>query len=258
MKENTGFTLVELSIVLVILGLLVGGVLSGQSLIRASELRSITTQFNGFQTALNAYKDKYFAIPGDMTNATSFWGAAAAGAACITTVGTGTQTCNGNGDGLITDSIVGGQSSNEIFRIWQHLANAGLITGTFDGITHGSTTYSCTMANSPAGKISNTLWQTYNWGSVTNAANFFDGNYANSMYFGTVQANTGPGMVLKPEELWNIDTKMDDGKPATGKVKAIFSLISACTDTSSTSNMSASYLLNSAATACAPMFVQVY
>ena len=93
---NKGFTLVELSIVLVILGLLVGGVLSGQSLIRAAELRSITAQQQRFVTSINAFRDKYFALPGDMTNAQSFWGVAnATPSTCYSTAGTGTQTCNG-------------------------------------------------------------------------------------------------------------------------------------------------------------------
>jgi len=74
--KKTAFSLVELSIVLVILGLLTGGVLTGQNLIRAAELRAVTTEFNAYQTAANTFKDKYFAIPGDMTNATDFWGSA--------------------------------------------------------------------------------------------------------------------------------------------------------------------------------------
>ena len=69
------FSLVELSIVLVILGLLVGGILTGQSLIRAAELRSVTTEFSQYQTAVMTFRDKYFAIPGDMKNARDFWGA---------------------------------------------------------------------------------------------------------------------------------------------------------------------------------------
>ena len=64
--DQRGFTLVELSIVLVILGLLVGGVLSGQSLIRAAELRAVSTEHSKFVTAMNSFRDKYFAAPGDM------------------------------------------------------------------------------------------------------------------------------------------------------------------------------------------------
>ena len=68
-----GFSLVELSIVLVILGLLVGGVLSGQSLIRAAELRAATQEYQRYYTATQTFRDKYFAIPGDFNNAQAFW-----------------------------------------------------------------------------------------------------------------------------------------------------------------------------------------
>ena len=99
------FSLVELSIVLVILGLLTGGILTGQNLIRAAELRSVTTQFQAFHTASMTFRDKYFAMPGDMRNATDFWGSAGGsgtiGDGCEAAAGSGTQTCNGDNDGMI-------------------------------------------------------------------------------------------------------------------------------------------------------------
>jgi prepilin-type N-terminal cleavage/methylation domain-containing protein len=97
-----GFTLIELSIVLVILGLLVSGVLLGQDLIRAAELRSVPTDFQKYQTAVNIFRDKYRALPGDMRNATDFWGENDPNlSTCRTTEGSGTDTCNGDGDGVV-------------------------------------------------------------------------------------------------------------------------------------------------------------
>ncbi|MFZ4541492.1 MAG: type II secretion system protein [Rickettsiales bacterium] len=133
-KTSSGFSLVELSIVLVILGLLVGGILSGQSLIRAAELRAVSTEYSRYVTAVQTFRDKYFQLPGDMNSATTFWGTAAVGAACATTIGSGTQTCNGNGDGWLDNGYV---NSNENFRYWQHLANAGLIEGAYTGQFQG-------------------------------------------------------------------------------------------------------------------------
>lgn len=101
---DRGFSLVELSIVLVILGLLTGGILAGQSLIRAAELRSVITTTDRYQAAVYSFRDKYFALPGDMRNATSFWGDQATGPSACADAGItdGTPgTCNGNGDGLI-------------------------------------------------------------------------------------------------------------------------------------------------------------
>lgn len=78
--SRSGFSLVELSIVLVILGLLTGGVLGGRALIRAAELRAITQEKEAFVTAVNTFRAKYNALPGDMRNATQFWGRADTGA----------------------------------------------------------------------------------------------------------------------------------------------------------------------------------
>lgn len=241
--SRTGFTLVELSIVLVILGLLVGGVLTGQSLIRASELRSITTQYNAYVTAVNAFKDKYFALPGDMTNAQSFWGIAhATPATCATTVGTGTQTCNGDGNGAVS-------GTTEIYRFWQHLANAGLIEGTYSGVA-------ATTPNSAAGKMSGTNWYVDNWGTTSSFAQVFDGTINNML---TISRTGSNAMFLKPDEVWNIDMKIDDGKPATGKVvlRTTWALAS-CTDSSATTALGAIYLLNITNEACAPLFRNLF
>ena len=136
MKKH-GFSLVELSIVLVILGLLTGGILAGQSLIRAAELRTVTNDFTRYVTATHTFRDKYFSIPGDMTNATKFWGAAdptPATCRALTTPSTGTATCDGNGNGTI---LTPGDATTffEMHRFWQHLAHAGLIEGTYTGVT---------------------------------------------------------------------------------------------------------------------------
>jgi len=63
-------------------------------------------------------------------------------------------------------------------------------------------------------------------------------------------------VVLKPEEAWNIDTKLDDGKPATGKVSAMVPSLTfaVCTDTGSSANMGANYLLSSTSPGCSLIF----
>ena len=253
MSRRHGFTLVELSIVLVILGLLVGGVLTGQSLIRAAELRSITTQFNTYVTATQTFRDKYMAIPGDMPNATAYWTAAAAGASCVSTAGTGTQTCDGNGDGLLLPSA----TSNEPYRFWQQLANAGLIEGTYSGIAQGSTPYSSTKQNAPAARLNSGLWVVYGWSNWSGSPNYFNGDYGNAFMVGTITANDHPYMpLIKADEAYNIDVKMDDGKPALGKVTA--GSYSSCTDTTDPASTTANYRLNSTAIACALMFRRAF
>ena len=251
---KSAFTLVELSIVLVIIGLLVGGVLAGQSLIRAAQLRSIATQFQRYTTAVGAFQDKFHGLPGDIKNATTMWGVAAAGAACLTTAGTGTQTCDGNGDGMVIPST----NSNESYRFWQHLANAGLIEGSYDGIQHGTTSYSSTAANSPAGRITNTLWFAWNWGvSGGGAGDIYALQYDNFLEYGTMLTNGDPtGVALKPEEAWNIDIKLDDGMPATGSV--IARNYGTCTNSASVSDTSGTYTMSNSAIACSLVFRQAF
>jgi prepilin-type N-terminal cleavage/methylation domain-containing protein len=259
-SSKHAFSLVELSIVLVILGLLIGGILSGQALIRASELRSVTTEYTRYITATQTFRDKYFALPGDMTNATAFWDAAhATPATCVTTAGTGTQTCNGNGDGAINWSTAG---SNETFRFWQHLANAGLIEGTYDGISHGINPYGASSANSPTGKLSSSLWYVDNTPTFADMYRF-SATYNNYFNFGAIRPGGDPiNPIFKPEEMWNIDTKIDDGKPATGKlvVVAFPAGLSACTTTVSNNpaTLSADYLLSATSLTCAAYFRQAF
>src|SRR4051812_21475415 len=99
--HRRGFTLLELSIVLVVIAMLVGGVLVGQSMIHSAELRSVTADINRFSAAAIAFKDKYHYLPGDLPNATSFWGAKPDCSTLNLTPTPTTLTCNGNGNGYI-------------------------------------------------------------------------------------------------------------------------------------------------------------
>lgn len=107
-SKQRGFTLVEIAIVLVIIGLLLGGVLKGQGLIDSAKVKNIIQQSNSLSAAVNAYQDKFHALPGDDAQAKLHVPGAAA---------------NGNGDGQIT----------EYLSAPQHLALGGFITGSFNG-----------------------------------------------------------------------------------------------------------------------------
>ncbi|MAR55808.1 MAG: hypothetical protein CMM93_01360 [Rickettsiales bacterium] len=258
MRNTNAFSLVELSIVLVILGLLTGGILTGQSLIRAAELRSVVTEFQRYQTAIRSFQDKYMALPGDMRNATRFWGSAntaGAGGECanpLTDVGAvSSNTCNGNGNGMI-DSPAGPSARYEEYRFWQQLANAGLIEGTYSGLDTGSGSYTI-GTNAPRSRINNAGWKAlymigngshyvnYNWGSVSEGNVLFLGSGA------WVQDPT----ILTPEEAWNIDTKMDDGQPDQGKIKG-GQRVNACV--TNTAAPAAEYNLTNASAVCMLLF----
>lgn len=232
-----GFSLVELSIVLVILGLLVGGVLSGQSLIRAAELRSITADVSRYQTAVRAYSDKYLALPGDQSNAFQWWGTAAS---CTNTLVTDSNPngCNGNGDGKINCYFnyndcgsTTGKTSAEGWRAWQFLAVAGLIEGRYSGIADPATTTagweeydSSPGVNVPASKISPGGYQLF-WIDSTLTSYYWHVTPARGNQYiilgtcgtaaGAIECTNG---LLKGIEGWNIDTKLDDGIANTGKI----------------------------------------
>lgn len=110
-KQQTGFTLIELAIVLVIIGLLLGGVLKGQELINSAKVKNMAADFRNIQVYIYAYQDKYRALPGDDSKAVDKVGA----------------TNNGNGDGKIDGTWIA--TTGESYNFWQHIRKAGLATG---------------------------------------------------------------------------------------------------------------------------------
>lgn len=222
------FSLVELSIVLVILGLLTGGILTGQSLIRAAELRKVTSQVDQMSTSAYTFRDKYFALPGDMRNATAFWGEMgdAAAGACPATAGTGTETCNGDGDGLLSTHA----DANERFTYWQHLANAEMMGGSFTGVqSSGGGSDGTIGVNIPAASISNAGFMITHQSAA--AASIFTTGPAHTIILGADIATAQNGSVLTAEDAWNIDTKLDDGRPSFGRVRGFNNTTRGCSTT---------------------------
>jgi prepilin-type N-terminal cleavage/methylation domain-containing protein len=257
-----GFSLVELSIVLVILGLLAGGVLTGQSLIRAAELRSVTTEFSKYQAAVNTFRDKYFQLPGDMNNAISFWGAAhATPATCLTTAGTGTQTCNGDGDGAV-EAGAAASARSEMFMFWQHMAIAGLIEGSYGGMAGSGGLWDSTVGvNVPKAKMGNGGWSAVTVDYAADGSRY-DVKEDNHFEFGGKRtAGTTDLQLLKPEEAWNIDTKIDDGKPAYGSLIAVYwnnACAAADDGTHANNDLAASYRLTDSSVQCALYFIKAF
>ena len=225
MFMKQGFTLVELSIVLVILGLLAGGVLTGQSLIRAAELRSISTDLNRYNSAVDNFRTRYVGLPGDITNAVNYWGADTA-SSCTEAPAAGdrvlkTATCNGNGNGVMGDNTF---KANELFRAWQQLANAGLIEGNYTGVAGAlSSRHAVIGANAPGSRINNAGF-CFMEADYTSAhpQRFVNASSKNLIEFGGPSDVAGGYefyyTVIKPTEAWNIDVKMDDGKPGIGRL----------------------------------------
>jgi len=121
MKKQTGFTLVEIAIVMVIIGLLLGAVLKGQEMITNARAKNIENEYNGIVAAIYSYQDRYRALPGDDDKADRF------GLDCSA------NQC-GDGDGTIDGNFDSEGDTDESRLFWLHLRNAGLVTGATDSL----------------------------------------------------------------------------------------------------------------------------
>lgn len=140
--KQQGFTLVEIAIVLVIIGLLLGGILKGQELITAARVRNLADQTAGIQAAYYGFLDRYRAVPGDMLPAQA---CGAIGNEVPTCPGTGV---GGNGNGTIDPVLDGPGVWAEAAAAWAHMAAAGFLQGRYPG-TASAATYA-TAAPTPA------------------------------------------------------------------------------------------------------------
>ena len=124
MKRNqSGFTLIEIAIVLVIIGLLLGGVLKGQELINSAKVKNLAGDFKNIPVFIYGYQDKFKALPGDDKDVDAHLGATLCTPTCVATAGT-----HGNGviEGNWNDKLA---ADSEAFRFWQHVRLAGLAPG---------------------------------------------------------------------------------------------------------------------------------
>lgn len=198
-KTATGFTLIEMSVVLVVIALITGGILVGRDLVQASQLRKVISDVTNIKSAIAAYRERFRALPGDDPRAQSWFGAAA----CPDEdVGTG-QVCNGNGDGYIQSGV----NLMETYKAWEHLSLAKLVPGTYTGV------YGDNPANLwiPSGIYGGAVYRATNEPTVYNR----NGSY---IQLGSTNTFFTAGGVLNTPDAYSIDAKMDDGKADHGDV----------------------------------------
>jgi prepilin-type N-terminal cleavage/methylation domain-containing protein len=210
--RNKGFTLLELSIVLVMIGIIVGGILAGREIIRAAELNSIATHMTKYQTAYNQYKDKYKAVPGDHRNAYEYFGSDCASSA---------NNCNGTGDRKIGDK--GGYQESYMF--YRHLYLAGFTEIDLNGVGSNPPVRG---VNVPLLDIDGVTSWPYKWDKIDfyilgSGSPSYDGITGNIFSISRINNNSLPNVrAFKPEDAKAIDSKIDDGEPGTGAVIAGF------------------------------------
>lgn len=187
LRKQSGFTLIEIAIVLVIIGLLLGGVLKGQELINTARVRALNNSIDGITAAWYSFQDRYRAFPGDYLDARS-------------TVNLPGAPAGGDGNGLVGDDA-GADEPAERGAVWVHLEAAGYITGGYDGSDVAANEYGCSVVTCPDNGFGSGMMISH--GTLNQN--------------GTVNAHelvTGRGIPV--EVLAELDRKIDDGAATTG------------------------------------------
>lgn len=192
-RSEAGFTLVELAVVMIIIGLLVGGILKGQEMIANAQVTSTVAQLKSIDAATGTFRDMYDSFPGDMAAAATRLPPNCGGAACT----------NGNGNSqLATTSLVG---TGENLQFFPHLQAAELVTNV------NATGY---MDADVAG---NEIVPGYTAGGAYGLL-----TAARAGHYLTISVSGVPGgQNLKPLDAARMDRKIDDGNPTTGSAGGV-------------------------------------
>ena len=200
MKKQSGFTLVEIAIVLVVIGLLLGGILKGQQLINSARVRNMADQNSGVQAAYFGFIDRFRQIPGDMSPADA---CAAIGTIVDQTNCGGTPVIGGNRNGRIDTWV-------EAAAVWNHLSSAGFLNGSYSGtgVSDAATYLGAVLTGAvPGNAFQQPIMLAYT------------DDYEAGTGTATVRLAFAFGAGIQPTMLRELDVKLDDGSPVTGVMR---------------------------------------
>ena len=183
-KRQHGFTLIEIAIVLLIIGLLLGGIMKGQSMINSARVRAIANDLIGIEAAWISFQDRYRSLPGDYARAS-------------------THIVQGAVDG---DSNARVDSTVEAGAVWQHLSGAGFISGNYDGAPVASLSDGDCVETTCPGNPYNGYYK------ISNSNNAL--GQANPLH----ELATGGNIPVAV--MYELDLKIDDGVPSTGRLRS--------------------------------------
>jgi hypothetical protein len=181
------FTLIELAILLVVIGLLLGGMLKGQELVEHDRVDDMVTQLKTIQSAYHNFQERYGGVPGDYPGARAY----------KELPGIANASVGGNGDGVVRDT----PAARETLLLWVHLSHAKLIPGDYQ---------TTTSLPDPKGK-----WPCNPYHAMLQLQS--DADYADSD--GVPHLNLKTGNQVPARVLAEIDRKIDDGRATTGKFR---------------------------------------
>ena len=195
-RKAQGFTLVEIAIVLVIIGLLLGGILKGQEMITQAKIKNVIADFSGISAAYHGYVDRYKKIPGDDPCA----GGTVTAANCGSTTGRWTGATAGDGNGVVAGKYnISGASTAEARQWWDHLRRAGFVSGVGD--------------QQPFNALSGMIGVETGDGAATPAPALKDAGGNGFVGVIICSANLPDKIAIAA------DTQMDDGVPNAGEVR---------------------------------------
>lgn len=205
MKNQSAFTLIELAMVLVIIGLLLGGVMKGQELIHSARVKNLAADFKNVPVYIYGYQDKFKALPGDDANVATHLAAGTPATTPAATLGNG--AINGTWDSVT--------ETDESILFWQHVRLAGLAAGATAAPANSAAVSAFVPHNSNGGRIGVS--------SVAPIAGM------TGSYF---MCSSG----IDAKYVLQLDQALDDGVTTTGSVQAAVAATASAADSVTTAS----------------------